>query len=54
MLFEAYVGEAMKKSLVFEWCKRFKESQENVEGNKRSCSRSHRTDENVEGAAIFR
>jgi len=48
MLSEAYGGEAMKKSSVFEWHKRFKEGHEIVEDDDRSGrSRSHRTDENV-------
>jgi hypothetical protein len=31
MVYEGYGGEAMKKSSVSEWYKRFKESRENVE-----------------------
>jgi hypothetical protein len=31
MLSEAYEGEAMKKSSIFEWHKQFKEGRENVE-----------------------
>jgi hypothetical protein len=43
-------GEAMKKSSVSEWHKRFKE---NVEDDVKSCrSRSHRTDENMNGCGI--
>jgi hypothetical protein len=46
---EAYGGEPMKKSHVFEWNKWFKEGHKNMEDNERSDHpRSHRTDENVE------
>jgi len=46
---EACKGEALKKSSVSEWHKRFKEGRENVEDDERSGHpRSHRTDENVE------
>jgi len=49
MLSEAYGGEAMKNSSVFEWHKSFGESRENVEGGERSRrSRSHATGETVE------
>jgi hypothetical protein len=49
MLSGACGGEAMKKSSVFEWNKRFKEGRENVKDDERSCRpRSHRTNENVE------
>jgi len=49
MLSEAYGGEAVKESSVFEWHKRFKEGRENVEGDEWSGPpRSHRTDVNVE------
>jgi len=49
MLSEAYGGEAMKKSSILEWHKRFKEGRENVEDDEGSgCPRSNRTDENVE------
>jgi hypothetical protein len=48
-LSEAYGGEAMKTSSVFERHKRFEEGFENVENDERSgCPRSHRTNENVE------
>jgi hypothetical protein len=33
---EAYGGEAMKKSSIFEWHKQFKEGHENVEDGERS------------------
>jgi hypothetical protein len=36
MFSEAYGGEAMKKSSVFEWQKLFKEDRENVEDDERS------------------
>jgi hypothetical protein len=36
MLSEAYGGEIMKKSSVFEWHKPFKEGLENMEGDERS------------------
>jgi hypothetical protein len=48
LLSEAYEGEAMKKSSVFEWHEWLKEGCENVKDEERSgCPRSHRTDENV-------
>jgi hypothetical protein len=36
MLTEAYSADAMKKSSVSEWHKRFKEGQEDVKDNKRT------------------
>jgi hypothetical protein len=36
MLSEAYGGEILKKSSVFEWHKRFKEGWENMEDDERS------------------
>jgi len=49
VLSEAYGGEAMKNSAVFELHKRFKGGCENVEGDERSGHpRSQRTDENIE------
>jgi hypothetical protein len=48
MLPKTYGGEAMKKSSVFEWHKRFKEYHEDMENNERcGPSSSHRIDENV-------
>jgi len=48
MLSEAYRGEAMKQSGVFEGHKRFKEGRENVENDERSGRpRSQRTNESV-------
>jgi hypothetical protein len=48
VLSEAYGREAMKKSSVFEWYKRFKVCREYMEDEERSGRpRSHRTDENV-------
>jgi hypothetical protein len=39
----------MKKMIVFEWHKRFKEGRENVKDDKRTRRpKTHRTDENVE------
>jgi hypothetical protein len=49
ILSEAYWGEAMKKSSVFEWRKQFKEDPDNVKDDEISGrQRSHTTDENVE------
>jgi hypothetical protein len=48
MLSEAYGGEAMKKSSVFDWHKQFKEDYENTEDDERNGHpKSHRTDKNV-------
>jgi len=48
-LSEAFGGEYMKRSSVFEWHKQFKEGRENMEDDERSGRPiSHRTDENVE------
>jgi hypothetical protein len=48
VLSEVYEGEAMKKTSVFEWHKRFKEGCENVDDERSGRPRYHRTDENVE------
>jgi hypothetical protein len=49
VLSEAYGGEAMKKSCVFECHKWFKEGCENMEDDESNGhTRSQRTDENVE------
>jgi hypothetical protein len=49
VLFEAYGGEAVTESSVFEWLERFKDGRENVVHDERSGrTRFHRTDENVE------
>jgi hypothetical protein len=49
VLFEAYGGEAMKNSSVFEWHKWFREGHENMDNDERSClPRSPRTDEDAE------
>jgi hypothetical protein len=49
MLSDTYGGEAMKKSMFFEWHKQFKEGHKNVEGVEiNGRPRSHRIDENVE------
>jgi hypothetical protein len=54
MLCEAYGGEAVKESSVFEWHKRFEDSCENVEDDDRSGHpRSHRTNENAEKCRIW-
>jgi hypothetical protein len=46
MLTEVYGANAMKKSSVFEWHKRFKEGQEDVKDNERTGHlKTHRTDE---------
>jgi hypothetical protein len=46
MLTEAYGADAMKKSSVFEWHKRFKEGREDVKDDERTARpKSHRTDE---------
>jgi hypothetical protein len=46
MLTEAYVADAMKKSTVFEWHKRFKENWEDVKDDERNGrQKTHRTDE---------
>jgi hypothetical protein len=48
-LSEAYGRDAMEKSSVFEWHKRFEEGRENVEDDERSGHpESQRTGENVE------
>jgi hypothetical protein len=55
MLTEAYGVDAMKKSSVFEWHKRFKEGQEDVKDDERTgCPKTHRTDENVEVRKLVR
>jgi hypothetical protein len=47
MLAEAYGADAMKKSSVFEWHKRFKDGWENVKDDERTGRpKTHRTDEN--------
>jgi hypothetical protein len=47
MLTEAYGADAIKKSSVSEWRKRFKEGQEDVKDDKRTeCPKTHWTDEN--------
>jgi hypothetical protein len=49
MLTEAYGADAMKKSSVFEWHKRFKEGREDVKDDERTGHpKTHRTYENVE------
>jgi hypothetical protein len=49
MLTEAYGADAMKKSSVSEWHKRFKEGRDDMKDNKKTGHpRTHRTDENVE------
>jgi hypothetical protein len=49
MLTEAYGADAMKKSGVFEWHKRFKEDRKDVkDGERTGCPKTDRTDENVE------
>jgi hypothetical protein len=49
MLAEAYGANAVKKSSVFEWHKKFKEGWEDVKDNKRTGRlKTHQTDENVE------
>jgi histone-lysine N-methyltransferase SETMAR len=49
MLTEAYGADAMKKSSVFEWHKRFKEGREDVKFDESAGRpKTHRTDENVE------
>jgi hypothetical protein len=49
ILTEAYGADALKKSSVFEWHKRFKEGQEDVKDDERTgCLKTHQTDENVE------
>jgi hypothetical protein len=49
MLSETYGKEAMKKSSVSEWHRRFEEGRENVEDDETSGrTGSHRIDENVE------
>jgi hypothetical protein len=46
MLTEAYGADAMKKSSVFEWHKRFKEGREYVKDDKRTGNpKTHQTDE---------
>jgi len=48
MLSEAYRGETVRISSVFEWQKLLKVGRENVEDDERSSRpRSHRTDQNV-------
>jgi hypothetical protein len=47
MLTEAYCADAMKKSGVFEWHKRFKEGREDVKDDERTGRpKIHWTDEN--------
>jgi hypothetical protein len=47
MFTEAYGADAMKKSSVFEWHKRFKEGQEDVKDDERTGRlKTYRTDEN--------
>jgi hypothetical protein len=47
MLTEAYGADAMKKSSVFEWYKRFKLGQEDMKDDKRTGRpKTHQTDEN--------
>jgi len=49
LLKEAYGAAAMKKTMVFEWHKRFKEGRDDVKDDERSGRpRTRRTDENVE------
>jgi hypothetical protein len=49
LLKEAYGAAAMKKTMVFEWHKRFKGGRDDVKDDERSGRpRSRRTDENVE------
>jgi hypothetical protein len=47
MLTRDYGADAMKKSTVFEWHKRFKEGREDVKDERTGRSKTHRTDENV-------
>jgi hypothetical protein len=47
MLTKACGADAMKKSSVFEWHKRFKEGWEDVKDDERTgCPKTHRTDDN--------
>jgi hypothetical protein len=47
MLTKLYGAEAMKKSSVFKWHKRFKEGWEDMRDDKRTgCPKTHQTDEN--------
>jgi hypothetical protein len=46
MLTEAYGTDAMKKSSVFEWHKRFKEGREDVKDEKTGRLKTHWTNEN--------
>jgi hypothetical protein len=47
MLREDYGADAMKKSSVFEWHKRFKGGEEDVKDDERTgCLKTHQTDEN--------
>jgi transposase len=47
MLTEAYGADAVKKSSVSEWHKRFKEGREDVKDDERTGrAKTHRTDEN--------
>jgi hypothetical protein len=48
LLSQAYEGEDMKKSSVFEGHNLFKEAQANVEDERSDPPRSHTTDDNVE------
>jgi hypothetical protein len=49
MLTEAYGTDAMNKSSVFEWHKRFKEGRDDVKDDERTGRpKTHQTDENVE------
>jgi hypothetical protein len=48
MLTEAYDADVMKKSIVFEWHRSFKEGWEDVKDDKRiGCPKTHRTDEKL-------
>jgi hypothetical protein len=48
MLTEAHGADAVKKSSVFEWHKRFKEGREDVKDDERTGRlKTHQTDENV-------
>jgi hypothetical protein len=48
VLSEAYGGEAMKKSSVFEWHTQFKQGHENLEDKRCGHPRSHRSHGNAE------
>jgi hypothetical protein len=46
MLTEAYGTDAMKKSSIFEWCKRFKEGREDTKEDERTRRlKTHQTDD---------